>query len=424
MLPDNAGVVVVGGGAAGLMAAVSAAEAGGDVICLEKNEKLGKKIYITGKGRCNFTNACDTEDIFSQVVTNAKFLYSSIYGFSNHDLINKFTEWGLKSHVERGGRLFPDSDKASDVTKTLEKVCRDTGVRIFLNTEVKSLALSGEGDTVTGVELTDGHTISAESVILATGGVSYPSTGSTGDGHRMASDCGHNVNELRPGLTGLNTRETWVKELQGLTLINTSQKILDSVKGKEKCILEGFGEILFTHFGVSGPTMLTASSVVGDVLRDRELTLSLDIKPALDRKQLDDRVLREIDKNGRKSVGNILGSMLPKSLIPVLTKLCGIDGDRHGFELKKDERLGLVDRMKDLRLTLTGTRGFNEAVITRGGVDVRQIEPHSMESKCVSGLFFAGELIDVDALTGGYNLQIAWSTGYAAGKAAVERILT
>lgn len=418
MLPDKTDVLVIGGGAAGLMASVSAAESGCDVVCIEKNEKLGKKIYITGKGRCNFTNACDTEDIFSQVVTNAKFLYSSIYGFSNHDVINWFSGHGLNSHVERGGRLFPDSGKASDVTKTLEKACRDAGVDICLDTEADTLLTDHDGKKMVGVRLKDDHEIGAKAVVIATGGLSYPSTGSTGDGYRMAAACGHRVTELKPALTGIQTREDFVRQMQGLTLINTDQRILDVRDGKEKCLLKGFGEILFTHFGVSGPTMLTASSILGDTLRERELILVLDIKPALDRKQLDARLLREIDQNGKKSIANIMRSLLPKSMIPVLLKRIGIDEEKRGLDLTRDERLAIVDGIKDFRLTLIGTRDFNEAVITRGGIDVKQIDPHTMESKIISGLYFAGEVIDVDALTGGYNLQIAWSTGHAAGTAA------
>ncbi|MEE3468374.1 MAG: NAD(P)/FAD-dependent oxidoreductase [Eubacterium sp.] len=414
MLPADSDVIVVGGGAAGMMAAVFAADRGEKVLLLEKNEKTGKKLYITGKGRCNFTNACEVEDIFPQVVTNAKFLYSCIYGFTNHDVIDWFREQGLPVKEERGGRMFPVSDKSSDVIRVLDKACRERKVTISLHTEVKDILTDESHTRVTGVRLTDGTTLASKRVILATGGVSYPSTGSTGDGLRMAEALGHRIVEPRPGLTGLSTKETDIRQMQGLTLLNTAQTIRSMDKGGKK-LLEGFGELLFTHFGVSGPTMLTVSSKLGDRLQKEPLRLTLDIKPALSEDELDRRVLREIESDGKKSIGNLAGRLLPKSMIPVFLDRCEIATDKRGFDLTREERLRFVREMKSFSVTLTGVRDFKEAIITRGGVAVKDVNPSSMESKIISGLYFAGEMLDVDALTGGYNLQIAWSTGAAAG---------
>ena len=410
-------VIVVGGGAAGLMAAVFACERGEKVLILEKNEKTGKKIYITGKGRCNFTNACDTEDIFPQVVSNAKFLYSCIYGFSNSDVIAFFEKNGLKVKQERGMRMFPASDKSSDVIRALDKACKDAGVKVKLKTEVVSLIISDTKE-ILGVMTADSKRYMARRVILATGGISYPSTGSTGDGHRMAKACGHRIVDMRPGLTGINTLDKDIKKLQGLTLLNTGIKIQD--KDSQKTLMEGFGEVLFTHFGVSGPTVLTVSSKLGDMLKDTPLSMHLDIKSALTHDQLDKRVLREIENDGKKAMSNLSRSMLPQSFIPVILKRCEIDPKKRGIDLSRDERLRFVEMMKDFTITLKSVRGFDEAIITRGGVSVMDVNPQTMESKIISGLYFAGEILDVDALTGGYNLQIAWSTGAAAGSRGGE----
>ena len=403
-------VIVVGGGAAGLMAAIFAADKGEKVLLLEKNEKTGKKLYITGKGRCNFTNACDLEDIFTQVVSNAKFLYSCLYGFSNTDVISFFEKNGLKVKEERGQRMFPASDKSSDLIRCLDRVCKDSGVKIKLKTEVVSLIISDT--TVLGVMTADSKRYMAKRVILATGGISYPSTGSTGDGHRMAKACGHRIVDMRPGLTGMSTEDKDIRKLQGLTLLNCGINICDK---SGKSLLDGFGEVLFTHFGVSGPTVLTASSKIGDVLKDEHLLMHIDIKPALSVDQLDKRVLREIDNDGKKAMSNLSRSMLPQSFIPVILKRCDIDPTKRGIDLTREERLSFVEMMKDFCVTLTSVRGFEEAIITRGGVSVMDVNPQTMESKIISGLYFAGEILDVDALTGGYNLQIAWSTGAAAG---------
>ena len=437
MLPDRIDTIVVGGGAAGMMAAVFAARAGEEVLLLEKNEKLGKKLYITGKGRCNFTNACAVEDIFTQVVTNAKFLYSSIYGFDNMAVVDFFEKNGLSCKTERGGRVFPASDKSSDVIRTLDGALKSAGVTVRPNTAVDDLLTErlpddpSAGDNghkkakdtykfrIVGVRC-GSHKVYADRVILATGGLSYPSTGSTGDGYAMAKSLGHSIVKTYPALTGLTTKESWVRDVQGLTLINTDQRIYDRTKKSSKPVFSGFGELLFTHFGVSGPTMLRVSSKLGRELQDHPLELVLDLKPGLDRPSLDKRLLRELDANSKKSIQNTLRSMLPQSLIPVILKLSDIDENTRSCDINGKMRSDIADSMKELKLTLTGIRGFEEAVITKGGVDVKQIDPHTMQSRIVSGLYFAGEVMDVDAYTGGYNLQIAWSTGAAAGRAGKD----
>ena len=412
---DEFDVIIVGGGAAGLMAAIFSAERGEKVLLLEKNEKTGKKLYITGKGRCNFTNACDITDIFPQVVSNAKFLYSCLYGFSNTDVIEFFKKNGLKVREERGKRMFPASNKSSDVIRVLDKACKSAGVSVRLKTEVVSLIISDTKE-IMGVMTADSKRYMSKRVILATGGISYPSTGSTGDGHRMAKACGHRIIDMRPGLTGMTTLDTDIRKLQGLTLINSAIRIMDKDSGKT--LIDGFGEVLFTHFGVSGPTVLTASSKIGDLLDKSQLSMHIDIKPGLTAEQLDKRVLKEIETDGKKNIANISRSMLPQSFIPVILKRCDIDPSKRGIDLTREERLRFVDMMKDFTITLTGVRGFEEAIITRGGVSVMDVNPQTMESKIISGLYFAGELLDVDAYTGGFNLQIAWSTAVAAGLAA------
>lgn len=314
-------------------------------------------------------------------------------------------------------RMFPASDKSSDVIRALDKACKDAGVKVKLKTEVVSLIISDTKE-ILGVMTADSKRYMARRVILATGGISYPSTGSTGDGHRMAKACGHRIVDMRPGLTGINTLDKDIKKLQGLTLLNTGIKIQD--KDSQKTLMEGFGEVLFTHFGVSGPTVLTASSKLGDMLKDAPLSMHLDIKSALTHDQLDKRVLREIESDGKKAMSNLSRSMLPQSFIPVILKRCEIDPKKRGIDLSRDERLRFVEMMKDFTITLKSVRGFDEAIITRGGVSVMDVNPQTMESKIISGLYFAGEILDVDALTGGYNLQIAWSTGAAAGSRGGE----
>lgn len=402
-------VIVVGGGAAGMMAAVFAARNGQNVQLLEKNEKLGKKLFITGKGRCNITNAADIEDLFTAVISNPKFLYSGFYSFTNQQVVDFFEELGVKTKVERGERVFPVSDHSSDVIAAFSRELKSLGVSVSLHTEVKELLC--EQDKVCGVLLTNGKKMKADAVIVATGGISYPSTGSTGDGYRFAREAGHKVTELLPSLVPMEVRQWYAKELQGLSLRNIEIRITD---GKKK-LYEEFGEMLFTHYGVTGPVILSASSVVGKTLRKKELTLHIDLKPALSEEQLDKRILREFDANHNKQYKNSIDSLFPAKLKPVMIELSEIEPEKKVNEITKEERQRLVHLIKDFTMTLTGLRGYNEAIITKGGVSVKEIDPGTMESKIIKGLYFAGEVLDLDAVTGGYNLQIAWSTGYLAG---------
>lgn len=402
-------VIVVGGGAAGMMAAVFAARNGQNVQLLEKNEKLGKKLFITGKGRCNITNAADIEDLFTAVISNPKFLYSGFYSFTNQQVIDFFEELGVKTKIERGERVFPVSDHSSDVIAAFSRELKSLGVSVSLHTEVKELLC--EQDKVCGVLLTNGKKMKADAVIVATGGISYPSTGSTGDGYRFARETGHRVTELLPSLVPMEVRQWYAKELQGLSLRNIEIRITD---GKKK-LYEEFGEMLFTHYGVTGPVILSASSVVGKTLRKKELTLHIDLKPALSEEQLDKRILREFDANHNKQYKNSIDSLFPAKLKPVMVELSEIEPEKKVNEITKEERQRLVHLIKDFTMTLTGLRGYNEAIITKGGVSVKEIDPGTMESKIIKGLYFAGEVLDLDAVTGGYNLQIAWSTGYLAG---------
>lgn len=400
--------IVIGGGAAGMMAAYAAAMCGNEVSLYEKNEKLGKKVYITGKGRCNVTNACETQDLLGNIVTNPKFMYSPIYTFDNNMVQSFMEEWGCSLKTERGNRVFPQSDKSYDVINALIRAMRENKVDINLDSHVSDILT--ENGYVTGVRV-NGCDIECDNVILATGGYSYPSTGSTGDGHTMASKLGHHITKCMPALVPFTAAEEWVKELQGLSLRNCGVTIYD---GDHK-IYEDFGELLFTHFGVSGPTVLSASSYAVDIIRKRPLRLVIDLKPALDEKQLDARILRDFEANINRKFMNSLDKLFPKSLIPVIIERSGIDAQCRVNEITRDKRQGLVKLIKNFDLTLTGLRGFNEAIITHGGVDVKEIDSSTMESKLIKGLYFAGEMIDVDAVTGGFNLQVAWSTGYLAG---------
>ncbi|MBM6801098.1 NAD(P)/FAD-dependent oxidoreductase [Mediterraneibacter glycyrrhizinilyticus] len=412
-------VLIIGGGAAGMMAAAFAAKNGNRVEVFEKNEKLGKKLFITGKGRCNITNAADLEDFFPAVTSNPKFLYSAFYSFTNEQVISFFEELGVKTKVERGGRVFPVSDHSSDVIQALKSEMERLGVKINLNAEVKELITEKNStrETVNGIRLVSGKKISGDAVIVATGGISYPSTGSTGDGYRFARRCGHKVSELSPSLVPMEVKEWYAGELMGLSLRNIEIRITD---GKKKLYQE-FGEMLFTHYGVTGPVILSASSVVGKKLKDTELTLHIDLKPALTEEQLDKRVLREFETNHNRQFKNAVDSLFPSKLRPVIVELSGIPEEKKVHEITKEERLRFVRLIKDFTMTLTGLRGYNEAIITKGGVSVKEIDPGTMESKLVKGLYFAGEVLDLDAVTGGYNLQIAWSTGYLAGmNAGVE----
>ena len=411
-------VIIIGAGAAGMMAAIAAASNGHDVTILEKNEKAGKKIYITGKGRCNITNACDVEELFNNVVTNKKFLYSAFYGFTNDDVVAMLNDAGLETKVERGNRVFPVSDRAGDVISALVRIMKKNGVKIEYDTTVaeiitehKEISEGDEREVVTGVKAASGRIYPADAVIVATGGISYSTTGSTGDGYGFAERTGHKVTALSPALVPFTVAEEDVKELQGLALKNSGVTIYD---GKKK-LYENFGELLFTHFGVSGPTVLSASSYVAKKIKEHPLRLVIDLKPGLDTEQLDARVLRDFDEFMNKNFNNSLDKLLPKSLIPVVIKRSGIDEYKKVHEISREERMRLITTIKNFEFTLTGLRGYNEAIVTQGGVSVKDVDPSTMESKKVKGLYFAGEVLDLDAVTGGFNLQIAWSTGHLAG---------
>lgn len=402
-------VVIIGAGAAGMMAAIAAAEHADEVCVLEKNERLGKKLYITGKGRCNLTNACDTEDLFENILTNRKFLYSAIYSFDNKMVCDFFEGEGIRLKTERGGRVFPLSDHSYDIIDALSGAMKSKNVEIKLNTTVTGICV--KDGTVTGV-MTKTEKISCDKVIVATGGLSYPSTGSTGDGMFFAKELGHSIKECRPSLCPFNCEEKWVKDLSGLALKNVGIRI--ELSGRKQ--YEDFGEMLFTHFGVSGPVILTASaSKPGDEISAHPLSLYIDLKPALSEDELDARILRDFEEEKNKNFNNSLNKLLPKSLISVIIDKSGIDPYKKVNEITKEERRNLTLAIKNLKLTLTSLRDYNEAIITKGGVNVKEINPQTMESKLVSGLYFAGEVLDLDAKTGGFNLQIAWSTGHLAG---------
>lgn len=399
-------VGVIGGGAAGMIAAYFSAINGNEVVLIEKNEKLGKKIYITGKGRCNLTNLCEPDDFLQNVVTNPKFVYASIYGFTPQETVDFFNGLGLKTKVERGNRVFPESDKSSDVIKTLSSAILSAKVTVKLNETVKSITTFG--GAVKSI-ITDKNEYFCDRVIVATGGLSYPSTGSTGDGYGFAEAVGHTVTELSPSLTGLNLAGGDFLPLQGLTLKNVGV----SVFADDKLIYAKQGEALFTHYGISGPTILSASSVINGVKADKFM-LKIDLKPALERETLSARVLRDFNLNLNKEIKNSIDALLPKSLIPLIIKRAGIPEYKKPNSITVKERERLVFVLKNLDFEITGTRGFNEAVITRGGVCVKEINPKNMESKLIKGLRFCGEVLDLDAFTGGFNLQIAFSTGKAA----------
>ncbi len=399
-------VIIVGGGAAGMMAAVAAAGRGRQVCLIEKNEKLGKKLFITGKGRCNVTNAADTETLLANVCTNPKFLYSAFYSFDNRAVMDFLEQAGCPLKTERGERVFPVSDHSSDVIAAFRRELEKRGVEIRLHTVVKKLCV--EDGRITGVFLEEGKYLSGGKVVVCSGGISYPSTGSTGDGYRFAEETGHRVTETRPALVPFNIEEEWCGQLMGLALKNVSLRL---ICGKRE-VYEGFGEMLFTHFGISGPLVLSASSFY---VPGGNTEVMLDLKPAMDEEQLDKRLLRDFEGNKNRQFRNALGGLFPIKLIPVMIALSGIHPDKKVNEITREERRSFVNLIKNLPLTVTGTRNFAEAIITRGGVSVKDINPSTMESKKVMGLYFAGEVLDLDALTGGFNLQIAWSTGHLAG---------
>ena len=433
-------VIVVGGGAAGMMAAYAAAASGHQVTLLEKNEKLGKKIYITGKGRCNVTNAAGKEQFFQNIVSNSKFLYSSIYQFDNQAMMAFLEEYGCKVKTKRGGRVFPVSDHASDVTGALQRALREMYVEVRLKTEVCRLLFKDmqeeenqgkSGRKVEGVLSANGKKLEADAVILACGGLSYPGTGSDGAGYKLAAQAEHSLVPCRPALVPFEVKESWCKKLQGLSLKNVEIRLFVKESRQEepreekdgkttekkrtckksKLLYTGFGEMLFTHFGVSGPLVLSASSYY----TKSEAKLLINLKPAMDEEMLDRRLLRDFEENSRKAFKNALGGLFPAKLIPVMVELSGIDGEKKVYDVTREERRAFVHLIRNLSLTITGTRGFEEAVITQGGIPVSEVNPSTMESKFCDGLYFAGEMLDIDALTGGYNLQLAWSTGHLAG---------
>ena len=405
-----ANVIVVGGGAAGMMAAYAAGMCGHTVTLLEKNEKLGKKIYITGKGRCNFTNACDIEDFFKNIVSNPKFLYSSLYTFGPESMIDFIEMNGTPTKVERGNRAFPVSDHASDITKALEKALKEYGVRIKLHTEVQELLINN--DAAYGVLLKDGTKMECDHVIIATGGLSYRTTGSTGDGLKWAKKAGLNVTDTRPALVPLNTKEAYIPTMQGLALKNVNLTIFDD----KKKLYDSFGEMLFTHFGVSGPLVLSASSIIGKTLQKKgSLKALVDLKPALSKEDLENRILRDFNENMNKHLSSVLRGLLPSSMVPVFIEIMDFDDSRQINSVTKEERAQLVNLLKAFPFTIIGLRDYNEAIVTQGGVSVKDIDPSTLKCKNIEGLSFVGEVLDLDAFTGGFNLQIAWSTGYLAG---------
>ena len=403
-------VVVLGGGPAGIMAAGTAASMGKKTILIEKNEKLGKKLFITGKGRCNVTNSADFDEFMKNIPKNSKFFYSPFSNFSNNDLIGLLESLGLKTKVERGGRVFPESDKSSDVIKALEKYLHKYKVEVKLNSRLMNI--SQEGGTVKGALRDNGQIIECSAVIICTGGVSYPQTGSTGDGYEIARRAGHSISKLMPSLVPLVSSEQFVKDLQGLSLKNVSIKAL----ADGKLVYEDFGEMLFTHYGLSGPIIMSASFYVSDYLRkNKEIKISIDLKPALSEEELDKRIIRDFEKNTNKQFKNSLDELLPQKLIPVIIALSGIDESKEVHQITKIERKAFVKLLKGFTVTIEGTRPIEEAIVTSGGINLKEINPKTMESKLIKGLYFAGEVIDLDAFTGGFNLQIAFSTGYVAG---------
>lgn len=409
-------VLIIGGGAAGMMAGVFAARNHHEVHILEKNEKLGKKVFITGKGRCNVANACDTEELFPAVMSNPKFLYSGFYSFGPQDVMNFFEEAGVPLKVERGNRVFPQSDHSSDIIRALERELKKAGAKVHLHTTVKEIVKKPEAEKVTGVILEDGTFMEGDAVIIATGGFSYQSTGSTGDGYRFARELGLKVTDISPSLVPLKTKEDYIPKLQGLSLKNTGL----TIKNGKKVLYEDFGEMMFTHFGVTGPMILSASAHIGAKLakaENGELCAYLDLKPALTKEQLDARILREFETGQNKQFKNVIGVLFPSSLTPVMLELGGIPAEKKIHDISREERQHFVDLVKAFPFTITGMGEFKEAIITKGGVSVKEINPGTMESKKISGLYFAGEVLDLDAVTGGYNLQIAWSTAYLAAQA-------
>lgn len=401
-----------------MIAAATASENGNEVTILEKMENIGKKLLITGKGRCNITNSADMEEFMKNIPENSKFLYSSFNKYTNQDIVNFLKKQGVETKVERGGRIFPVSDKAQDVLEAFKRKLKELKVQIRTNFEVAKI-LTEDGN-VTGIEGKNGEKILADKVILATGGKSYPVTGSTGDGYRMAKMLGHTVTELKPSLVPLTTSgnsRVLCQQMQGLSLKNVVIKI----KNENKIIYEDFGEMLFTHYGVSGPVILSASAIliryknIDELLKENKIKLYIDLKPALDEEKLDNRILRDFEELKNKQFKNSLDKLLPRKMIEPIITLIGISPEKRINEITKEERRKIVKVLKNFELTLNGFRSIEEAIVTKGGISIKEINPKTMESKIINGLYFAGEIIDLDAFTGGFNLQIAWSTGYSAG---------
>lgn len=402
-------VLIIGGGAAGMMAAIAAAYNGNEVHIFEKNEKNGKKLFITGKGRCNITNASDIENHFANIMRNSKFLYSAYHCLDSYGVCTMIESAGVETKIERGNRVFPLSDKSSDVIYALNKMMRDIGVNIHLKSEIVSVSKENENIIL---KEKNGKKHIGDACIIATGGISYPVTGSTGDGYKFAEKIGHTITERYPSLVPFNIKEEFCKELQGLALKNVELKIQDET-GKQ--YYSEMGEMLFTHFGISGPLVLSASGHISDKLKEHQFIAKIDLKPALSNEALDKRILKDFEENINRNFNNSLDKLLPKKLIPVIVELSGINQYKKVHEITKEERENLVKLIKELKMSISGARGYNEAIITKGGVSVKDINPKTMESKIVPGIYFAGEVLDIDALTGGYNLQVAWSTGYLAG---------
>ena len=439
-------VIVIGGGPAGMMAAIAAAEKGHKVDLYEKNEKLGKKLFITGKGRCNVTNDCDTDTLFANVCSNPRFLYSAFAQLNSQDVIRFFEDRGMPTKTERGGRVFPVSDHSSDVIRTLQNELSHSGVKVHLNEEVielitekteaeeepeateaaqpsvndkykKKAKKTGPTGKIRGIVLKGGSKVQGDAVIIATGGLSYKTTGSTGDGLKFARESGHRITDCSPSLVPMETAGPDAPCMQGLSLKNVKLKVLDG----KKVLYDDFGEMMFTHFGITGPLVLTASTRIQKQLKKGPLEISIDLKPALDEQQFDARLLREFEAASNKQFHNILGNLYPAKMIPVMIARSGIDEHKPVRDITKAERKKLIEETKNFRMTVTGLRDYKEAIITKGGVNVKDVDPGTMESKVISGLYFAGEVLDLDAVTGGFNLQIAWATGHAAGSSVGQK---
>lgn len=402
-----------------MMAAIGAAQKGNNVTLIEQNEKLGKKLFLTGKGRCNLTNACPVEELFDNIVTNKKFMYSAFYDFDNAATVAFFNDCALTTKVERGNRVFPASDHSSDVIRVLKKRLESLGVMIRLNTKVLDLVLKEDENRISGVIIKDNkgnRTLKADSVILATGGCSYPATGSDGRSFDMVRKLGISLKEAEPSLVPFECTDKLIRSMQGLSLKNVSVR----AECDGRTLYSGFGEMLFTHFGLSGPLILSASAYIRRSDYEKGIRISIDLKPALSPEELDRRIIRDFEESLNRNLANSLVRLLPSKLIPAVIKKSGLDPDRKVNSITKEQRLALGKVLKSFDIMVYKNRGFDEAVITRGGVDVKQIDPSTMESRSVKGLYFAGEMIDVDALTGGFNLQIAWSTGHKAGVSQIS----